>query len=244
MKNSGYYIVFEGPGGSGKSTVCRFLIKELLEKDVPVVTTREPGGPPEAEAIRENLFALRRAGRLSPREELRMVYQARTLNMEWTLAQLDEGRVVVKDRDYVSTRAFQRASGVNDEEILAVHRQEYDQRDFPLPDLRLLLFVDMKTGMKRRQAEGSQGDVFDEEEERFLREVYGSYAAMALGISRNPWCLGGTTKVIDGRLPLEVVKWQVWREVGGRLGLLEEGNEGKLVYGSERQGRRYDPERW
>ncbi|MCA6299155.1 MAG: dTMP kinase, partial [Phenylobacterium sp.] len=109
--SGGLFISFEGGEGVGKSTQVRRLAARLEASGHEVVVTREPGGSPGAEAIR-NLVLNGSADRWSPVTETLLMYASRRDHIERTLRPaLDRGAVVLCDRYADSTRAYQGAAG-------------------------------------------------------------------------------------------------------------------------------------
>ncbi|HWT40614.1 MAG TPA: dTMP kinase [Dongiaceae bacterium] len=102
----GYFITMEGIDGSGKSTQIELLENHLIRKGYEVVTTRAPGGTDTAEALRE--FFLANHKKLSPRSEVAILLSS--LNETWhriVEPALDVGKIVISDRWYGSTLAYQ-----------------------------------------------------------------------------------------------------------------------------------------
>ena len=105
MKN--YFITFEGGEGSGKSTQIDFLNNFLNKKGANVLCTREPGGTPSAEIIRD-LVTKGDPNRWSPLTESLLMWASRTEHVEKLIRpSLEEGKWVLCDRFYHSTYAYQ-----------------------------------------------------------------------------------------------------------------------------------------
>ncbi|MFM1960528.1 MAG: hypothetical protein RL588_2045 [Pseudomonadota bacterium] len=117
--SGGLLISFEGGEGVGKSTQVRRLAARLEASGHEVVVTREPGGSPGAEAIR-NLVLNGSADRWSPVTETLLMYASRRDHIERTLRPaLDRGAVVLCDRFADSTRAYQGAAGGADPGLIS-----------------------------------------------------------------------------------------------------------------------------
>ncbi|BAV63766.1 dTMP kinase [Sphingobium cloacae] len=116
------FITLEGGEGAGKSTQLRALAAALRARGLEVVETREPGGSPGAEAIRD-LVLTGSADRWSPRAEALLFAAARTDHVERTIRPaLQRGAWVVSDRFLDSSRAYQGMGELTDEDILTLHR--------------------------------------------------------------------------------------------------------------------------
>src|SRR5689334_19209185 len=103
----GKFITFEGLDGCGKSTQLAKLAAVLREQGFSVIQTREPGGTPTAEKIRQLLLDTKTAG-LAPHTELALMFAARTQHIaEVIQPALDQGKIVLCDRFTDSTEAYQ-----------------------------------------------------------------------------------------------------------------------------------------
>jgi dTMP kinase len=137
---TGRFIALEGGEGVGKSTQCRLLAEALAAMGHEVVTTREPGGTPGAEAIRTLLLSTEGEG-WGARAEALLFAAARADHVERLIRPaLARGAWVVCDRYLDSSRAYQGGgSGLSDEDILTLHRIGSEGL---LPDRTVLLTVD------------------------------------------------------------------------------------------------------
>ena len=108
MCNNGKFITFEGPEGAGKSTQLKLCAELLRARGFEVVTTREPGGTPLAEELRTILKTHHGNETLHPETELLLMEAARSQHVrEVILPALERGAVVLCDRFYDSTTAYQ-----------------------------------------------------------------------------------------------------------------------------------------
>jgi dTMP kinase len=168
--NGGRLVAFEGLDGSGKSTQLELLAARLRAVGCDVVTTREPTEFPSGQRIRE----MARSGeQLEPEEELRWFVEDRRVHVaEVITPALRAGQIVLTDRYYLSTVAYQGARGLDFEEILG------DSEDaFPIPDLVLLLEIDPQIAFERVHARGSEIEgVFERRE--FLAKVASVFDAL------------------------------------------------------------------
>lgn len=143
----GRFITFEGGEGVGKSTQIRRLVARLASEGREVVATREPGGSPGAEAIRD--MVLRGAAdRWSPVTETLLMYAARRDHIERVIRPaLARGAWVVCDRYADSTRAYQGAAGGADPGLIAAMEQYVLEE--VRPDLTLVFDLDPELGLAR-----------------------------------------------------------------------------------------------
>lgn len=167
------FIVFEGGEGSGKSTQSRLLGETLRARDVAAINTREPGGSPGAEAIR-NLVVQGDVGRWSPKSEMLLFAAARVDHIQRVIMpSLAAGTVVICDRFVDSTLAYQ---GNGDATRAALIRQLHTSFcDNLQPDLTFLLDVDPEIGLarsgKRLAAEASGESRFEAMAADFHRRI-------------------------------------------------------------------------
>ncbi|MGB4106719.1 MAG: dTMP kinase [Alphaproteobacteria bacterium] len=106
-ESKGLFITFEGGEGSGKTTQVNRLAQFLTEKTRKVVTTREPGGTPEGEKIRD-LLVQREGGEWNPVSEVLLLFAARAMHIDKIIRPaLEKGKIVISDRFTDSTRAYQ-----------------------------------------------------------------------------------------------------------------------------------------
>ncbi|MCB1555802.1 MAG: dTMP kinase [Alphaproteobacteria bacterium] len=159
----GLFITLEGGEGSGKSTQIERLKERLEKQGYDVVATREPGGTPEAEKIRD-LLVQRDGGRWTPMAEVLLFFTARIMHVEDLIKPaLAEGKIVISDRFTDSTRAYQSAGhGLPADQIEAINALCLNGFE---PDLTLILDIDPKTGIERSLKENQTGGT--ENEDRF-----------------------------------------------------------------------------
>ena len=165
----GLFIVFEGIDGTGKSTQLHLLAEKLRQLGYAVVATREPTNGPYGQKIRE-LFVDR--GAVSREEELELFIADREQHVQEVIAPaLADGCVVICDRYYLSTVAYQGANGMDPDLILKKNE------DFPVPDLAIILEMEAAQGIHRIQNQRNEHpNTF--EEEANLQKVATIFAAM------------------------------------------------------------------
>ncbi|MEB3414914.1 dTMP kinase [Alteriqipengyuania sp. WL0013] len=151
----GVFIAFEGGEGAGKSTQARLLAQALAERGIAAELTREPGGTPGAEAIRDLLLDPAGAG-WEPRAEALLFAAARSDHVERRIRPaLEAGRWVICDRFIDSTRAYQGGGGgLSDGDIMALH--EVGSGGL-LPDLTVLLSLPADDAAERLAARDVDG---------------------------------------------------------------------------------------
>jgi len=158
----GILIVFEGIDGSGKSTQIQILKKILENKGLDVVTFQEPSQSPWGKKIKEKAAF---SDSLSPEEELALFVKDRRDNVQKNLRPaLTKNKIVLLDRYYFSTMAYQGAKGIDVERIRGLNEQ-FAVR----PDLVFILDVDAERGLNRIQDRKDKDLLFERHD--FLIEV-------------------------------------------------------------------------
>jgi dTMP kinase len=170
-------ITFEGIDGSGKSTQARLLDKHLRGEGHPTLLVREPGGTELSERIRSML--LDRDLNVEPMAELLLFSAARAqLVAAEVRPALEEGRIVLCDRFYDSTTAYQGAGrGIADPEWLqGLHRRVTNGL---VPDRTYLVELDPESARRRRRASAQEDDRMEAADEGFYDRVADAYAHLA-----------------------------------------------------------------
>lgn len=204
------FITLEGGEGAGKSTLARALQARLLARGIDCVVTREPGGSPKAELIREALLAGDIAP-FGPFAEALMFYAARIDHLDHTIQPaLKRGQWVISDRFADSTRAYQGTLGRLDPALLA--GLERSALGGFKADLTLVLDVPVAVGLARAAARRGAGaaDRFEKEGRGFHERLRKAYLDIA---EREPdRCI-----VIDADASPEDVQELAWSAIQGRL---------------------------
>jgi dTMP kinase len=173
----GKFITLEGGEGAGKSTQARLLGAWLETKGIEVVLTREPGGTPGAEEIR-NLLVTGAVGRWDPLTETLLHYAARREHVaRLILPALEAGQWVICDRFIDSTTAYQGYGQGIDLGVIAGLRETV-LGDF-VPDLTLILDVVPETRRARTAARPGAEDRYERMTEAFHDRVRGGFHAIA-----------------------------------------------------------------
>ncbi len=172
----GLFITFEGGDGSGKSTQAARLVDWLQGQGRTVVTTREPGGTPLGEELRE--IVLHSRGHITPRSEA-LIYAADRAHHVATKVRpaIERGDVVVQDRYLDSSVAYQGAArGLGAEEIRRISLWAVEGL---LPDLTVLLDLDEEVGRGRLDLARTRYDRLEAEERQFHATVRAAYLELA-----------------------------------------------------------------
>ena len=154
FKNSGRFITLEGGEGAGKSTQIQFVKDYLMTRGKDVVVTREPGGTSEGKEIR-NLLVSGDKDKWSPLSETLLILADRAAHLERLIRPaLAEGKYVVCDRFFDSTRAYQGVAGGLGLDV--IHNLQQPVLGTTLPDVTLLLDIDPEKGLLRAQERGGE----------------------------------------------------------------------------------------
>lgn len=178
MQARGRFITLEGGEGVGKSTNLGLVCELLEEHGIEVVRTREPGGTPRAEAIRDLLLDPEQREPLADDAELLLVFAARAQHLEYKIRPaLARGAWVICDRFTDATFAYQGAGrGVSAERITAL--ADIVQRGLQ-PDLTLLLDMPVEAAQRRVTERGGERDRFERERSEFFTAVRNGYLQRA-----------------------------------------------------------------
>ncbi len=216
----GKFITFEGGEGAGKSTQAATLAERLRRTGLSVLQTREPGGTPRAEAIREVLLS-GKAKRFGPLAEAVLFYAARESHLELAIRPaLEQGTWVVSDRFSDSTRAYQGAAG-------GLPRSIVDVLDAAVvgstrPDLTIIFDLPPELGLQRvarRNPQGADGersasdlDRFESMTIAFHRDLRDEFLTIAKAEPQR--CV-----VVDASLSMQMVADEVWSAIRKRFDL-------------------------
>jgi dTMP kinase len=208
---SGRFLTFEGGEGAGKSTQMRRLQERLAQRGIEAIATREPGGSPHAEELREALLG-GKAARLGPLGEAILFSAARIDHLDRLIKPaLARGAWVICDRFADSTRAYQGARGGVDPRLIAL--LERVALLGTRPDLTIILDIPPEIGLERaarRRRPDEAPDRFERENLAFhegLRQAYLDIAASE----------PGRCCVVDALAPEDEVAQAIWHIVEARF---------------------------
>ena len=193
----GKFITLEGSEGVGKTTNIEFVCQFLETNNVPFIRTREPGGTPLAEALREAMLAVREE-EVSGMTELLIVFAARTQHLEQVIRPaLALGQWVVCDRFTDASYAYQGyGRGLNLEHITAL--ESWVQNGLQ-PDLTLLL--DLAPDVAERRMQERTKDRMESEQREFYQRVRAGYLERAAEQAR--------FRIIDAQQSVDAVAAQI-----------------------------------
>jgi dTMP kinase len=195
----GRLIVLEGIDGAGKSTQAALLVEALRKRGVRAVLFREPTGGVWGRKIRAKA---RRAGSLTPRQELALFLKDRRDNVAKNIRPaLARGEVVVLDRYYFSTIAYQGARGLDPKRI-----RRLNEAFAPPPDLVFILDVDPAGGLGRIRGRGRRDEHFERED--YLKKVRVLFRRFR----------GRRFVRVDAAAPAGAVRARIWARVAELMG--------------------------
>jgi dTMP kinase len=205
--SKGFFITFEGGEGVGKTTQIK-LLQSNLQSNHEVVLTREPGGTPAAEEIRNLIFSAEYDGKWTPEAEILMMFAARAMHIKNVIKPaLSANKVVICDRYMDSTRVYQGSiKGVDTDLIKTLETKIIDNF---VPNLTLILDVPADIAMKRVEERGA-----DNNNDRGSIKFYESLRQGFLNIAQNSpkRCV-----VIDASTDKETIANNIYRIVTERL---------------------------
>jgi len=189
----GILIAFEGIDGAGKTTQAVLLAERLREVDLGVVLTKEPTAGPWGQKLRESAAS----GRLSADEEFKAFIEDRKEHVRERIAPaLDAGNVVIVDRYYLSTAAYQGARGMDPDELM-----RFNERFAPKPDICFLLKIDPAAGLARIRRRDGKENHFEKEED--LRDVATKFDSLQRDFIRR----------LDGTAPVDCLNRLILRDI-------------------------------
>ena len=207
----GFFISFEGPEGSGKSTHAARLAERLRREGREVVQTREPGGTPTGEAIRHLLQHDAASAGLAPTTELLLFAASRAqLVADVIRPALARGACVVCDRFADSTTAYQGyGRGLDRAQILKLNALAVGDT---MPDITILLDVDVPEALRRLRERNVKQRRSDD---RFEREAAAFHERVRRGYLNLARRWPQRFRVVDSSGTIETVDAAVWQAVRG-----------------------------
>lgn len=197
----GRFITLEGGEGVGKTTNMEWICAWLADHGVEVVRSREPGGTPRAEAIRELLLDPHHTEPLDNDAELLLVFAARAQHLAQVIRPaLERGAWVVCDRFTDATYAYQ--GGGRGLSVARIGELETFVQGALRPDLTLLFDMPVEAAQQRMIARGASPDRFERERQEFFTRVRDTYLARAAAAPQR-------IAVIDAACPLDAVQSQL-----------------------------------
>jgi len=174
---NGKFIVVEGIEGAGKSSAIAVIESILTQHDISYIKTREPGGTPLAESLREIVKSVSLEEKLTQETELLLMYASRSqLLANRILPALNQGQWVVGDRHDLSSRAYQ-GGGRNFDDSVMNAVADVTLKGFT-PDLTLYLDISPELGLSRAKARGEL-DRIELEKIEFFHRVRNKYCQIA-----------------------------------------------------------------
>lgn len=198
----GRFIAIEGPDGSGKTSIIQALRQKLEQDGLDVVTTREPGGSPIAEQIRQVILDVDNHAMDVRTEALLYAASRRQHLVETILPNVQAGKLVISDRFVMSSLAYQgMARGIGLDPVWAINQFAIDGQ---MPDLTLLVDVPAEVGLERIQAAKGQRqyDRLDRESLAFHQRVRQTYLDLA-----QDWA---DLEILDGQKSIEAVSQECY----------------------------------
>lgn len=210
MNSNGIFITFEGGEGSGKTTQIEFLVKKLkdLVPTESLVVTREPGGVPAAESIR-NLLVNGKSEKWLPVTEALLMSAARHEHVEQVIKPaLFKNKIVISDRFTDSTIVYQGlVGGVSSHDIKAMNKIASGDIS---PDLTIILDIDSQLGLERALSRGVGENRFEAKGVSFHKKIRLGFIDLANSYPER--CV-----IFDANRKAEAVANDVWSLVLKRL---------------------------
>lgn len=207
---TGLFITFEGGEGCGKSTQIAALKARLEAKGKTVVQTREPGGTPLGESVR-NLLQYDDAGQgMSPEAELLLFAASRAQHVRELVAPaIAEGQIVLCDRFLDSTTVYQGvARAIDSKKVDTINQFAIGDTN---PDLTILIDLPPEIGLARVHARSDgQLDRMEKEAIEFFQAVRQGYLDLAKSEPKR-------FLVLDGSQSVEELETQIWQKVEATL---------------------------
>jgi len=199
----GKFIVVEGIEGAGKSSAIEMVKQVLNQHDIDFISTREPGGTPLAEKLREIVKSADHKETVTQETELLLMYASRSqLLANRILPALKQGQWVIGDRHDMSSRAYQGGGRLFNDDVMNMVA-DVTLKGFK-PDLTLYLDIAPELGLSRAQARGAL-DRIELEQIEFFHRVRDKYLELANS--------DDTVVTIDASEPMEKVHQNIFQQL-------------------------------
>jgi dTMP kinase len=206
------FITFEGSEGCGKTTQVGRLAARLERAGVPYLITREPGGTPIGESIRDLLQFAPHNSNMTPETELLLFEASRSqLVREVIKPALERGMCVIADRFSDSTTVYQGAARKLDREI--IERVNAFAVGHCIPDITFVLDVDGATAESRMQREPRKADRMEQQSAEFYQRVRAGYRELSV---HEPTRI----VMVDGSGDVDEIEKQIWETLSSRFSVL------------------------
>jgi dTMP kinase len=206
------FITFEGSEGSGKSTQAERLAARLQRCGVPCLLTREPGGTPIGESIRELLQFAPHNANMTPETELLLFEASRSQLVREEIKPALEGSVcVIADRFFDSTTVYQGAARKLDREMIE-HLNAFAVGDC-VPEITFVLDVDAVTAESRMQHEPRKADRMEQQAVEFYERVREGYRELAAHEPKRIVLINGSRD--PGQIEIDI-----WQKLCSRFPIL------------------------
>ena len=206
------FITFEGSEGSGKSTQADRLAAHLQRCEIPHILTREPGGTPIGESIRDLLQFAPHNSNMTPETELLLFEASRSqLVREVIKPAFERGMCVIADRFFDSTTVYQGAARKLDPEM--IERLNAFAVGDCVPDITFVLDVDAATAESRMQHQLRKADRMEQQPAEFYERVREGYRDLAAHEPKR-------VVMIHGSGDADEIEKQIWKRLSSRFSVL------------------------
>jgi dTMP kinase len=203
------FITFEGSEGSGKSTQADRLAARVQRCGVPCILTREPGGTPIGESIRELLQFAPHNSNMTPETELLLFEASRSqLVREVINPALERGMCVIADRFFDSTSVYQGAARKLDHEM--IERLNAFAVGGCIPNVSFVLDIDAATAQSRMQHEPRKTDRMEQQPAEFYERVRQGYRELATHEPKR-------IVLINGSRDADEIEKEIWKILSSRF---------------------------
>lgn len=209
--DKGMFITFEGGEGAGKTTQLRLLKSAFEQQGYSVVTTREPGGTPEAEKIRDMLVQ-RDGGNWDGMSECLLLYAARKMHVDQVIRPaLAAGKIVICDRFADSTLAYQGYGHGTD--LNFIHNLHHLALGNFWPDLTFIFDIPAPQGLARSKKQKDIAQGKESTEDRMENMHIDFHERLRQGFLAIAKLNAARCHVIDATRDIEIISSEIWRVI-------------------------------